>query len=141
MARLQGNPIYKLVIQNPTLFQHKKKRLFETLSAYCADASTGRECDPELSERLWLDYKRWNNEAKSYWEQRRTSEFKNYAQFIMNKLDESMNELGDSDDIRRMKIAIFIRFLKWETTEAGCSSMSMCSLNEYGSYHLPLGNI
>lgn len=127
------------MLQNPNLFQHKKKRLFETLKAYCADASSGQVCDEALCESLWNDYLQWNVDAKWYWEQRQTSELKNYAQFIMNKLEAKMCELGDSDQLRRLKIAIFTRFLKQETAEAGCSSMSMCSLNEYGSYSKPLG--
>ena len=109
------------------------------MTAYCADANSGRVVDQTLCERLWVDYMRWNAEAKTYWEEGQKSEFKNYAQFIMNRLNSHMRQEGDSDEMRRLKIAIVTRFLKWETTESGCSSMNMCSLNEYGSYSKPLG--
>lgn len=96
-------------------------------------------CNPALCESLWLDYMAWNGEAKTFWEQKQKSVFGNYAQFIMDKLESQMREAGDSDEMRRLKIAIVTRFLKQETTEAGCSSMSMCSLNEYGSYSKTFG--
>lgn len=50
-----------------------------------------------------------------------------------------MNELGDDAETRKLKIAIMTRLLKQETIESGCSSMSLCSLNEYGSYSKPIG--
>lgn len=105
----------------------------------CADARTGRVVDTALCERLWLDYLDWNAEAKNYWESRQKSDYKNYAQFIMDRLETQMNELGDDAETRKLKIAIMTRLLKQETIESGCSSMSLCSLNEYGSYSKPIG--
>lgn len=124
------------MLENPGLFQHKKKNLFETASIYCADES-GRECDSTLVRSLWLDYLSWNAEAQTYWVNRQKSPFRNYTQFIMDKLESQMSE--DSDEMRKLKIAIVKRFLKQETAEVGCSSMNLCSLNEYGSYSKPFG--
>lgn len=124
--------------ENPNLFQHKKKNLFYTDSIYCADEQ-GRSYDVGLCKELWEKYLEWNIEAKSFWQNRVKSSFSNYTDFFVDKLETDMNQLNDSVETRRIKMAILNRFLKQETAESGCSSMDLCSLNEYGSYLKPFG--
>ncbi|CAF0878004.1 unnamed protein product [Brachionus calyciflorus] len=135
-----GNPIYRLVIENPDLFVHKKKKLFDifTDQIYCADEN-GKYYAPSFYESLWEKYNIWNLEAKALWVKSVKSEFTTYTEFMINKLEQLMDEENLSEYERKIKLAIMNRFLKQETAESGCATMDLLSVNEYGSYLKPFG--
>lgn len=124
--------------ENPNLFIHKKKKLFSTDVIYCADES-GKYYAPIYYESLWEQYNLWNLEAKALWVKDAKSEFTTYTQFMENKLEVLMEEENLCEEERLIKRAVLKRFLKQETTESGCATMDLCSVNEYGSYLKPFG--
>lgn len=133
---LEGNPLYKLIRENPTFFQHKKKKLFSDEFIFCAD-DEGRIYETEMCQELYEEYKLWNLEAKSIWVNKKKTNFKSYTDFMVNKLESYI--INEPDDVKHIKRAILTRLLKQETCESGCASMDLCSINEYGSYLKPFG--
>jgi hypothetical protein len=56
---------------------------------------------------------------------------------MINKMESKI--AADSEQMKRIKRAILKRLLKADAAETGCSTMDLCSLNEYGSYEVPDG--
>ena len=133
---LWGNPMYKIIQENGHLFHHKKQKLFSENLIYFVD-EYGRVLDPLMCLEFYDIYKIWNAEAKSVWINNLKSSFNSYSEFMLAKYEKHVE--NDSDETKRIKRALLKRLLIAETIESGSASMDQVSLNEYGSYEIPIG--
>lgn len=131
-----GNPLYKLVQENGGIFHHKKQTLFCDVIVSFIDEH-GRELDPLMCHSFYALYKSWQSDAACIWRQNLRTTYENYAEYMYAKLaDHTKN---DTVEFKKIKYALMRRLLIAETVESGSINMEEVSLNEYGSYHIPIG--
>jgi hypothetical protein len=132
---MKDNPLSQITKENPTFFQHKKTNLFDISadSAYFADEN-GKAVDFKMAHDLYDEHTSWNEDAKNIWRQNLPCTLSSYSDFMWHKLELRMNELNDSETVRKQKKAVMRQLLKQETSESGCHVMDLCNLKEYGSY-------
>jgi protoporphyrinogen oxidase len=71
------------------------------------------------------------------WRSHLKTTHESYADFMYVKLAE--HTANDSEELKRIKYALMKRLLIAETVESGSKDMTEVSLNEYGSYEIPIG--
>ena len=128
--------MYKVLEENPKIFQHKKTELFSDDLVYWAD-EFGNNYDSKICYDLYELYKLWNLDAKAIWVNKKEVSLRSYTDFMNSKLEEVIG--NDSEDVKNIKRRVLKRLLKSETAESGCSTMDLCSINQYGSYLVPYG--
>lgn len=127
-----------MIQEHGDLFHHKKKSLFTDggFMVYFVD-EYGRALDPLMCLSFYDMYHEWNQDAKQIWRQNLRTTYESYAEFMYAKL--AAHTANDTDEVKKIKYALMKRMLIAETVESGSKDMTEVSLNEYGSYEIPIG--
>lgn len=133
---MKGNPLYKIVEENGEIFNHKKKTLFCDQFVQFTDEH-GRQLDPIICHHFYDLYWKWNHQAKEIWRQNLRTTYDNYSEYMYAQL--AAHTAYDSKELKKVKYALMKRLLIAETVESGSQTMDDVSLNEYGSYDIPIG--
>lgn len=131
MFIIQGNPLYTLIRENSAWFCQEKLELFSDDMVYCVD-ETGKRYNSLICYEMYDLYRRFNMEAKSYWDESVPCPYKDYADYVKKRFEPYMH--NDNSETKRFKEALIRRLLKQETLETSSNSMQECSISDYGSY-------